>query len=96
MLFQHLTQSLDRRMLPQVLRDYANAERPFSLNLNISTILSEDFQRFDQGIGLGVRGRLVIELQKVDIFRRHGRLAVRPRLPARGAATEPAPWTGGP
>lgn len=67
-LFQHLTQSLDRRMLPQVLRDYANADRPFSLNLNLSTILSEDFQRFDQGIGLGVRGRLVIELQKVDIF----------------------------
>jgi len=67
-LFQHLTQSLDRRMLNQVLRDYANTERPFSLNLNVSTVLSDDFQRFDQGIGLGVRGRLVVEFQKVDLF----------------------------
>jgi hypothetical protein len=67
-LFQHLTQALDRRMLTQVLRDHANSERPFSLNLNVSTILSDDFRKFDQGIGLGVRGRLVIELQKVDIF----------------------------
>lgn len=67
-LFQHLTQSLDRRMLSQVVRDHANDERPFSLNLNVSTVLSDDFRKFDQGIGLGVRGRLVIELQKVDIF----------------------------
>lgn len=67
-LFQQLTQTLDKRLLNQVLRDNASSERAFSLNLNVQTLLSDEFQRFDQGIGFGVRGRLVIEIQKIDIF----------------------------
>ncbi|MEE8271517.1 MAG: hypothetical protein V3R98_07275 [Alphaproteobacteria bacterium] len=67
-LFRYLTLTLDKRMLAQMLRDHANSDRAFSLNLNVATVLSPEFQRFDQGIGLGVRGRLVVELQKVDIF----------------------------
>ncbi len=67
-LFQHLTQVLDRRMLALVQRDAGTGNRAFSLNLNVATVLSPEFQKFDQGIGIGVRGRMVIELQKVDIF----------------------------
>lgn len=67
-LFQRLTEVLDKRMLTHVLRDTRNIDRAFSLNLNVATILSPEFQKFDQGIPIGVRGRLVIELQKVDIF----------------------------
>ena len=67
-LFQRLSQSLDARMLTLVLNQHQNTDRAFSLNLNISTILSPEFQRFDQGIGLGARGRIMIEVQKVDIF----------------------------
>ncbi len=67
-LFQRLTTVLDRRMLSQILRDDNRTSRAFSLNLNVATILSNDFQKFDQGVGFGVRGRLVIEVQKVDIF----------------------------
>ncbi len=67
-LFQHLTAFLDRRMLSQVLREHYNTTRAFSLNLNVGTVLSPEFLKFDQGIAMGVRGRLVIELQKVDIF----------------------------
>jgi hypothetical protein len=66
-LFQHLTQVLDRRMLAHVLKEEQGGQASFSLNLNVATVLSGDFQRFDQGIGLGVRGRLVIEVQQVDI-----------------------------
>ena len=66
-LFQHLTQVLDKRMLAQIWRDNLGADA-FSLNLNIATVLSPEFQRFDQGMGLGMRGRVVIEIQKVDIF----------------------------
>ena len=71
-LFQRLTAILDRRMLQQVMRDEGRTARPFSVNLNVATILSPEFQHFDLGIGLGVRGRLVIEVQKVDIFQDMG------------------------
>lgn len=71
-LFQRLTTVLDRRMLTQILRDDNRTTRAFSLNLNVSTILSPDFQKFDHGVGFGVRGRLVIEVQKVDIFQDMG------------------------
>ena len=67
-LFKYLTQTLDKRMLSQIQREIQGSDRAFSVNLNVSTVLSPDFQKFDQNIGVGVRGRLVIELQKVDIF----------------------------
>lgn len=67
-LFKYLTQTLDRRMLTQVLRDNHGMDEAFSLNLNVSTILAPDFHIFDQGVSINVRGRLVVELQKEDIF----------------------------
>lgn len=67
-LFKYLTQTLDRRMLTQVLRDSHGMGEAFSLNLNVSTVLAPDFHIFDQGVNINVRGRLVVELQKEDIF----------------------------
>ncbi len=67
-LFQHLTRTLDGRVLRQVVHDYAKTTKAFSLNLNVSTVLSAEFRRFEQSIGQGVRGRLIVELQQIDIF----------------------------
>ncbi len=67
-LFQRLTNVLDRRMLSLMLHEKGCGQSPFSLNLNVASVLSKEFQRFDRGVGLGVHGKLVVELQKVDIF----------------------------
>lgn len=68
-LFQYLTQALDKRVLALLRRNDDRAiARSYSLNLNISTVLSPDFQQFDQTLVTGARGTIVIELQKADIF----------------------------
>jgi len=66
-LFQYLTQSLDKRMLAHLAREWGS-DRSFSINLNVSTLLSPEFLKFDKRISATARGRLVIEVQKVDIF----------------------------
>lgn len=68
-LFQHLTQTLDRRVLTMLRRgDDSALAHSYSLNLNISTLLSPEFQAFDQSLRSGTRGSIVIEVEKVDIF----------------------------
>ena len=68
-LFQYLTQTLDRRVLALLRRnDDSNLAHSYSLNLNISTLLSPEFQAFDQNLRSGSRGSIVIEIEKVDIF----------------------------
>jgi hypothetical protein len=68
-LFQHLTQHLDRRVLAMLRKNDDQAiAHSYSLNLNISTVLSQDFHQFDQSLRSNARSSIVIELQKVDIF----------------------------
>jgi EAL domain-containing protein (putative c-di-GMP-specific phosphodiesterase class I) len=68
-LFQHLTQHLDRRVLATLRKNDDQAiAHSYSLNLNISTLLSQEFHQFDQSLRPGARGSIVIELQKIDIF----------------------------
>jgi hypothetical protein len=68
-LFQYLTQTLDRRVLTMLRRsDDRELAHSYSLNLNISTLLSPEFQAFDQSLRSGTRGSIVIEVEKVDIF----------------------------
>lgn len=66
-LFRYLTQCLDKRMLAHLSREWGQ-DRSFSINLNVSTLLSSEFLKFDHQISSTARGRLVIEVQKVDIF----------------------------
>jgi hypothetical protein len=68
-LFQYLTQMLDKRVL-SILRknDDQAIAHSYSLNLNVSTLLSPEFIAFDQSLRQGARGSIVIELEKVDIF----------------------------
>lgn len=68
-LFRRLTRVLDRRMLallsvPLELR----GAKPFSLDLNVGSILSPEFLRFDAALPGALRGRVVLELQPADVL----------------------------
>lgn len=68
-LFQHLTQTLDMRMLRMLSRaDDSDLFSSFSLNLNISTLLSPEFIEFDTSLRTGSRGTIIIELQPTEVF----------------------------
>jgi len=68
-LFQHLTETLDRRMLSMLTKtDGASISGEISFNVNVATLLSKDFQIFDDNIAALRRGQMIIELQKEDIF----------------------------
>jgi len=68
-LFQHLTETLDRRMLSMLGKnDGISITGDISFNLNISSLLSPEFQAFDESLTASRRGSMVVELQKVDIF----------------------------
>jgi len=68
-LFLHLTETLDKRVLASVgQHDDGSLTSNFSMNLNVSTILSDDFLAFDENINPSMRSSIVLELQLVDIF----------------------------
>lgn len=65
-LFQALTALLDERMLAHLKRDRNHAR--FSVNLNVSTVLSEKFVSFDDSVKSGARGSIVVEFQRADVL----------------------------
>ena len=68
-LFMSLTETLDKRVLAHVCRhDDGSLVSNFSMNLNVSTILSDEFLEFDESIPPQLRSTIVLELQLVDIF----------------------------
>lgn len=68
-LFQHLTATLDRRMLAMLTKtDQITISGDISFNMNVSTILSQEFLAFDDNLTAGRRGAMIVELQEVDIF----------------------------
>jgi len=67
-LFQYLTEALDKRMLAVVARlGLATDKEPISLNLNISTVMSREFQQFHRTVGVDASG-MVIEIQLIDVL----------------------------
>jgi hypothetical protein len=67
-LFQYLTRTLDQRMLSLLRKNDDKAiSGAFSLNLNVSTVLSPEFLAFDADLRSTTRGTIVIELQYADI-----------------------------
>ncbi len=68
-LFRDLTQHLDRRMISYLAQNGETTRgQPFSVNLNVSTLLSPEFLDFDEQLNKGTRGGIVIELQLFDIY----------------------------
>lgn len=67
-LFQYLTETLDKRMLAVIgKRNPATAPDSISLNLNIGTAMSREFQAFHEAMGEHAN-KFVIEMQVIDIF----------------------------
>ena len=68
-LFQYLTETLDKRVLANISRhDDGSLINNFSLNLNVSSILSDEFLQFDEDINASMRSTIVLELQLAEIF----------------------------
>lgn len=68
-LFMNLTETLDKRVLAHVSKhDDGSLVSNFSMNLNVSTILSDEFLEFDESIPPPLRSSIILELQLVDIF----------------------------
>jgi hypothetical protein len=67
-LFRRLTRTLDRRMLALLA---APAElvgaRPFALNLNVGSVLSPEFLRFDAALPTALRGQVHLDLPAAEI-----------------------------
>jgi len=82
-LFQALTALLDDRMLAHLRRDRGHSR--FSVNLNVSTVLSEKFVTFDENVKSGARGSIVVEFQRSDVLYDFGAFRMaRDFLRARG------------
>lgn len=68
-LFQHLTETLDRRVLALLIKhDDRTVAGDVSINLNVQTLISPEFLVFDDNLQAGMRGTIVLEVQKVDAF----------------------------
>jgi hypothetical protein len=83
-LFQHMTKALDRRTLQMltarktpepaddqtmaVVRARLLASGNFSINLNVGSVLSPEFQAFDASVSSMIRGTVVLEFHKIDVF----------------------------
>ena len=67
-MFQYLTETLDKRVLAVLAnRDIEGLANPVSLNLNVGTILSRDFQKFHKAVGKNA-SKVVVEMQTIHIF----------------------------
>lgn len=67
-LFQYLTETLDRRILVTLAEhDFDELGEVISINLNLSTILSRDFQTFHKAVGDNT-SKVVVEINILDIF----------------------------
>ncbi len=68
-LFQDFKKHLDRRMIAYLVQnDDAMLFHTFSINLNVSTLLTSEFLDFDEALNSGTRASMVIELQLFDVF----------------------------
>jgi hypothetical protein len=71
-LFRRLTRLLDARMLAMLSapRD-DRGTGAFAINLNVGTILSPDFLRFDEALKLPLRGQVILFVRAADILADH-------------------------
>jgi hypothetical protein len=68
-LFRRLTRTLDRRMLALLAAQGELSEaKPFSVRLNIASLLGPEFLRFDTNLPNALRGKVSIDLAPEDIL----------------------------
>ncbi|MCC6914987.1 MAG: EAL domain-containing protein [Rhodospirillaceae bacterium] len=75
-LFQRFTQTLDRRVMAQIARreDRTLVRDGFSINVNVSTVLSEEFLSFDDDFAPSSQD-VVLEMRLEDMFADPGSFA---------------------
>lgn len=66
--FQLVTRAFDKYMLSTLLRDHSADKRPISINLNLHTLLSPEFFRFEHQRPLGWHGQIILEVQFANIW----------------------------
>lgn len=67
-LFQYLTQSLDKYLLTRLVWEQVGLARPVSININIATLHTPEFLKFENERERGWRGRTILELQMADLW----------------------------
>jgi EAL domain-containing protein (putative c-di-GMP-specific phosphodiesterase class I) len=67
-LFRYLTRWLDKHMLIRLAWEKFGNARPISFNVNLSTLQSPEFLKFDHGRASGLLGRVILELQLGDVW----------------------------
>lgn len=67
-LFQRLCQKLDVRMLAALPEISQKVTVPITININISTILSPEFLKFDAAIRKITQQTMILEVQSIDLF----------------------------
>ena len=67
-LFQRLTRLLDRRLISVLPEMESEAGLTTGMNLNISTLLSDEFLTFDKALRQRHSKPLILELQVIDVF----------------------------
>jgi hypothetical protein len=68
-LFQELTSHLDRRVISYLgHKDDATLSKAFSINLNVASVISDEFVSLNQKLGGEARRTVMIELQLVDVL----------------------------
>ena len=84
-LFNDLTEDLDTVVLSQLANPSERAERPLSLNVNLSSLASNAFIKFDAQLPAEQRQGVILEINKTDIFENMRLYAeLRPFLRERG------------
>ena len=68
-LFRHLTARLDQRVLAALIEDIQSTLRsPISLNMNIKSVMSQDFTQLVRRLSPSQREKIIIEIHCVDLF----------------------------
>jgi len=67
-LFQRLTQSLDKRMMMALPDMKGDLDQALSININVTTLLSNEFLHFDSQLRAATKKAILFELQTADIF----------------------------
>ena len=95
-LFDRITEILDRRMLHHLSRDRARTDRRLSINIHLSTILSDIFETFLLDQRFDWRRHLIFELSHIEMIDAPDRFAAALRrftdLEAT-VAVDAVPWT---
>lgn len=95
-LFDRITEILDRRMLHHLSRDRARTDRRLSINIHLSTILSDIFETFLLDQRFDWRRHLIFELSHIEMIDAPERFASALRRLAEQEATvavDAVPWT---